>query len=321
MVTFIATLIIVVLALLAFALGLLLSLPKELRVAQSRVLQHPERQVAELISNLNLWHKWNPWLLHDPQSGSSEESAHHWNSHFFGKGRIESDKDIQGDSLHFMAEFKGVPSRVEMHWEEQDSETELTWKINGRLPWHQRWKQFKLQNQLKQDLQLGLLLVENQLAESPETFRIKFGNRVELAEVTGISQHFFGNFDEIGDYASEAFEQLFAKLTVSQQPQAPLTAFHKVDLISLTTECEFFIPLHEIEPGQEASHLPGGAFYRIDYYGAQRHLELVWNQALQHLQATGIRIDRSRPYLEEYLTDPKTTAEDAMHTVLYLPIK
>ncbi|WP_319558430.1 effector binding domain-containing protein [Thiomicrorhabdus sp.] len=321
MVTFIATIIIVILALIAFSLGLLLSLPKELRVTQSQVLQHPQKRIAEMVSNLNLWHKWNPWLLHDPESDRSNESEHSWNSQFFGKGRIDAKNGVQNNKLHFAAEFKGIQSKVEIDWDGNDSTTEITWRIHSALPWYRRWQQFRLQHLLKQDLQLGLFLLDNLLEESPEIFRIEFGNRVERSEALGISQHFFGSFDELSDYASEAFDKLFGELKEQQQASAPLTAYHKVDLTSMTTECEFFIPVNDVAEGQISSRLPGGTYYRIDYFGAYRHLELVWNQSIQHLLSIGLRIDRNRPYLEEYLTNPQDGAEDAMHTVLYLPIK
>ncbi len=101
-----------------------------------------------------------------------------------------------------------------------------------------------------------------------------------------------------------------------------LAAYHSVNLVKQTTNCDMAVPVTRTLPSDTVLHLTGGAYFKTELRGSYQFLGPAWNAAYGQAKMQKLKIDKKRPALEVYENHPDSvTCSNELLTFLYVPVK
>lgn len=330
------TVLIVLLLLVAGIVLYLATLSGHYEVRRTRWVEADIAAVFAKIRDFKSWPDWSPWLMHEPEATlefsadcGDEAGFYRWDGKRLGAGKLSHVKfnppyGIK-QRIEFTRPFKSV-CRVAFELAEKDGGTEVTWSMQGTLPFLLRFMTRKTADMIGKDYDLGLAMLAGQLNPEAEHPVLRFDGETTLDPMRSLCKGFEGGLEAMKSAMKQDFPGLMAHIERNggQTRGRPFTAYHTVNPKALYFVCDMAIP---IEPTIEAGNfqvkaLGGGRFYKVSLTGGYQFLELAWYSALTHVRMLKLKYDRSRPSLEVYVNDPEQTAtSNAIQTELYVPIK
>ncbi len=330
-----ALLIVLVIAL-AGVLIFLATREAEYDVRRSLFMQVESQRVFDKVRDLSTWQEWSPWLMHEPETRLSysnpadqEGAWYRWDGQRVGAGQItherfEAPQRIE-QKIEFTRPFKSV-SKVSWEFVPQANGTEVTWRIQGRMPFLLRFMTATTQRMIARDYDLGLALLRGLLDPSAERPRIEFVGRVQLPVKSALAIPFTGDIDLMIRAMQSGFTSLAAHVEQSGGGIAgsPFTAYHQVNLKTMRFRCDLALPVSDATPrGEfEKKQFPGGAYFKVTLQGSYGFLESTWHSAISHIRMLQQKRDRTRPSYEVYENDPAAVVHsNEILTSLYIPIR
>ncbi|MCW8885460.1 MAG: SRPBCC family protein, partial [Motiliproteus sp.] len=158
--------VIVVLVIGAIGIAYLANLPGEYQISRSRIYDLSPQQLFDKIRDFRSWPQWSPWLIHEPgthleySADCDQEGGYYsWDGQYVGAGklthlRFQTPQRIEQE-IEFTRPFKSV-CQVSFHFTERDEGTELTWSMQGRMPFLFRFMTAKTVAMITKDYDLGL---------------------------------------------------------------------------------------------------------------------------------------------------------------------
>ncbi len=328
-------LLILVVILIVAGLVYLARLDGTYEVRRSRSINANVDVVFDKIRDFKSWPDWSPWLIHEPNTAlyysadySEEGGFYTWDGQLVGAGRLTHKKFDRPHRIHqsieFTRPFKSV-CKVEFEFEQKNGQTEITWVLQGQMPFLFRFMTKKTKAMIAKDYDLGLAMLGGELDPQSEFPRIQFMGDATLDPVTALCEYFEGPQIEMERAMQQGFPALEnyiidTKGTITGQP---FTAYHNVTK-DVIFECDMSIPVMEgINQGNYTlKHFDGGRFYQICLMGSYEFLELAWYSAIAHVKMMKLKVDQTRPMLEIYENDPRQIADtNELQTTLYIPLK
>lgn len=327
--------IIVVLAIIAFAIGFLTSIPGHYQVTESRTLKTSAANAYNKIRDFKTWSEWSPWLLHEPDTELTfsdhcdQEGGHYsWDGKFVGTGTLTHNKFIDNESIEQTIEFiRPFKSSSQVSWQFDaisDNEVEISWSMKGFTPWYMRWMTlfFSMEKMISNDYQLGLLMLDRILCEHSGEFAINFIGETEKEGIHGIYQEYQGKLEGLSEVMEKGFTALAEQIKNENLSvtSVPLSTYRDTNPKTMTSTCHMVVP---VEPASQDNEIDiaGGSFFKIEYKGSYEHLPLVWHAAMSHVFMTKQKFDKNAPSMEIYITDPEQVAPDDAITELYIPLR
>jgi len=327
--------IIAILALIAFAIGLLTAMPGHYRVSESRQIKVSSEDAFKKIRDFKSWAEWSPWIMHEPKTELTFSSNAYqvggnyaWDGVFTGKGNVTHNAFVKNKTIHqTLAISKPFKSTSKIIWSFEsitENETKVTWTLEGLTPWYKRWTTFlfSIEKMCSNDFRLGLLKLERALAEPKGLFDIEFSGTVERQTVSGIYREINCPFSELEKIMPEHFSILFDQVTnQSLTPtEKPFAAYTNQDMKKMTTTCQMVVPVEQSSP-ENTITFETASYFKVVYQGDYQHLELVWHAAMSHIFMTKQKFDRKAASLEVYVTHPKEVPIEESITEIYIPLK
>ena len=328
---------ILLLILLAAALGYLAALPADYEVRRSLAMQVDRRTVFNLVRDLRRFPDFSPWLLHEPAARlefgpapDQEGGWYAWDGKAVGAGRLTHAHLIEPERIEQQLSFtRPFRTRAQVRWDFAETAgggTEVTWSMRGRLPFLLRFLTRPLARMIEQDYALGLALLRGVLDPDAERPHLSFIGPVETSPQTALTIPYRGDLPGLLAAMEDGFPRLIAHLGgLGAAPAGPLfTAYHRVDAQGRDFQCDLAVPVADgTDPGPFTSkRLGGGRCYATELAGSYSFLEPVWYSAMAHLQMHRLRRDGSRPPLEVYVRGPgEVTDTNDILTRLLIPIR
>jgi len=319
------------------ALIYLATLEGSYQARRSLLMNVDRERVFDKVRDLKSWRSWSPWLMHEPDakleysSDTDSEGAHYsWDGARVGAGklihtRLDQPNRIE-QRIEFVRPFKSV-AKVWWEFEAKDGQTEVTWGMEGRMPFLLRFMTPTTCGMIANDYELGLAMLRRELDETAEAPVIEFAGERDFEPRTVLTLAFEGPTDELGEVMGKGFTRLSAALEAAGGSVAgrPFAAYHKVDIKARQVQCDMAVPVAKPITASDdlvVKTLGGGKYFKVTQRGSYDFLELTWYSAISHLRMAKIKMDKSRPSLEVYENDPCSVEQkNELLTALFIPIK
>ncbi len=337
--------ILIVLAILVLAvLVYLLCLKGEYEIRQSLVMKGTPDKIFDKIRDLKSWPDWSPWLIHEPETkldyseNCQEEGGYYsWDGEHIGAGTLthvtHQRPNVLQEKIEFVRPFKSVCD-VSFELKEKDEQrgddwiekTEVTWVMQGKMPFLFRFMVPRTISLVSKDYDLGLAMLAGEIDPASPHPRLRFDGQINLEPVQYLSKPFEGYIEEMEEAMQTGFVEL---LDYVQQKNIntsgkPMSLYHKVNIKKKHFVCDMAVPVSKETKTSDYSikNFAGGKYYKVTLQGAYRFLELAWDAAYKHVCLYKIKIDKSRPSLEVYENEPHTvTNSNSLITSIYIPVK
>ena len=294
-----------------------------------------ESQVRPVIEDFSEWPKWSPWLCMEPTAklnvfGTPGQSDHgyDWDGELVGAGSMKIaavDQGIQHMDLAFLRPFKSTAKVMLETKPIGDSQTEVTWHMDGKMPFFLFFMIGMMKSMIGMDYARGLKM----LKELVETGSVK--SKTEIVGIVDVPQsHYVGveahcTMDEIGDSMGQTLPAAFECATDNQiEMQGPPGAlYHQVDLKQ--QKCHY-TAIVQTESAAQINGVKTGTIttckaLKINHTGSYHHLGNAWSTAMAYQRYKKLKPLKSQCAFELYPTDPSETAEEDLITEIFVPLR
>ena len=161
-------------------------------------------------------------------------------------------------------------------------------------------------------------------AETPAQVKDPFGVEVTLTPKTIIFMKGNSTWDKALENLQDAFKSVYALIerqglaragaSMTIYTQADDTGFSYQAAVPLA-EAPKDTPKGDIEVGQS----PGGKALKFIHRGSYDSMDNTYEAITNHLDEK--RLEAAESFIEEYETDPVTTADDKLVVTVYVPVK
>lgn len=330
------TLAIILLIIIVAAVIYLATLDGQYSIRRTQLIDADINVVFDKIKDLKSWTDWSPWLIHEPdthleysENYNQEEGFYTWEGRYIGKGRLTHVKLDQPNAiqqkLEFIKPFKSICD-VGFEFSEKAGKTEITWYMDGKMPFLFRFMTEKTRDMISKDYDFGLAMLKGILQADADHPVLTFDGEVTREPVYVLCEGFSGGVKAMEEAMKQGFPKLMNYITEQQGDiiSNPLTAYHKSNPKTMQFVCDMAIPVAEgINAGDfQLKTLAGGRFYKVTLKGGYQFLELAWHSAMGHVCMYKLKLDKSRACLEVYENNPELIKEcNELITTLYIAIK
>lgn len=305
----------------------------QLNISKSILIHAPVERVYAAVRDFKSWRAWSPWLIAEPDCRiqyATDGRGYSWNGRIVGAGNIEVTREDSPRSIHCRLEFLKPwksASDVAFHFAESDGTTEVTWTMNGSLPFFLFFMKSMMTAFLGMDFQRGLNMLKDyaETGEVPSQLEFVGRERFSATAYVGVRTHcavsVVGPTME-ADLVTlrEAFDDM------EMEPDGkPFAIYHAWDPVKGETEYTLGLPVAKI-PAQTPDKLVTGSIPTCDVHvirhtGAYRHLGNAWAAGMMRARTKIFAQNKKIPPFEFYENDPRMTPENELLTVLRFPVK
>ena len=295
----------------------------------------PEK-VYEAVVDYGTWTIWSPWLCAEPDAKvtvtgepSSVGAIYAWDGEIVGAGELEHQKlephRLIEDEIRFTKPFKSR-SKVFFEIVPVGDQTEITWHMQGALPWFLFWMIPMMKTFIGMDYDRGLKMLKEwiETGEILSKTTIRGVEPVEGFQMIGLRKSC--TLSEIGPSMKATFAEVVEKLEQNQIPVdgACLSVYHKVDFKAGTFDYTsgFVVPVSvtEIPVGLSTWSTPQVQALAVEHIGSYEHLGNAWSAANQYARYKKLKQSKHGTF-EIYRNDPRETPQAELRTEIFLPLK
>ncbi len=312
----------------------LLRLPPAYQVTRSIVIDKPIAQVFDYVRDFSYWAQWSPWSLHDPHQKNTLDNpnsvggSYTWDSTMIGAGSMQHRQIIPNERLDILLTFiRPFKSKADIRFTFAtiDGATQVTWTMDAKLPFVMRPLCAFMAKMIGHDFALGLALLRGVLDPNSEHPQIVFDGIVERTPQLYLTESFVGSFANM----REAMHRAYPKFgqTLAQDPGRAtslpmIAAYHKVKAMKEWTVMDMGVPVTHAVSGETAQTLGGGKYFQMTFRGNYELIGSGWNTLYGQVKMKKLKIDKRRPALEVYHTNPMQAAHsNDWVTLLCVPIR
>lgn len=316
------------------------SLDGKYDVTRSRIIEAPREVVFNEINDYKNWKEWGPWYEEDStiavtygENTVGLGASYTWTG-VEGDGqmqtlKVEEPSRIEQEIVFFMP-FGEM--RSDIHWtmEAVEQGTELTWSINGEMPFFMRFMAANMEEQMGPMEERGLELFAENLENKLNTYSIEPGGVVDRSSTFYLYLTASSRIDDMGRKFDELMKELddYIKDSGLRPSGYPFAIYHEYDEENGTTMFSVAYPVPErisTEKGTNvlSGFLDRGSFFKTVLNGNYNYLDEAWQFALTEAGALKdyVPVDGGEP-LEIYVEAPLSTPDPSKWiTEIYIPVQ
>jgi effector-binding domain-containing protein len=330
-----------IVALVVLLCGVAYLLPQQCHVERATTIAAPPATVFTLVNGYKRFNEWSPWAEMDPNAeyaysgpatGVGAKLAWKGNPKTVGEGSQTITASNPYSSVHVDLDFgaQGLAKSVYTLTPEAGG-THVTWGFDTDLGMNPVSRYFGLMfdGMIGKDFEKGLGKLKT-LAESlpKHDFAELKVEKIETAPVriAYVSSSAPKDDAAIGQAMGAAYGQIGAamKRWKLQQVGAPISINKSWGDNGL--EFDAAIPISAAPEPAPAADSPvqiketyAGPALKVVHEGPYSGMEATYNQLFAYAAASGL--EQNGPPWDEYVTDPGSTPEPELRTVIYLPVK
>ncbi|BCX48268.1 ligand-binding SRPBCC domain-containing protein [Haloferula helveola] len=285
------------------------------------------------VRNFRKWPDWSPWLICDPHAKltyADDGKRYDWEGPVCGSGIMRITGESEGSSIDYALTFLSPwksENTVGFRFAEKDGGTEVTWTMTGSLPWFMFWMKSMMSGYIGADYDRGLRMLKDRIETGSVPSKLEFPGIVELPETAYAGINTECPIDEIGPHMRENFAQIRewleeADLSPSGPPFCSVLKWSPAANVCRYTACVPFLQAPDEGPaGFVSGSRPACRAYQVRHTGAYRHLGNAWAAGMMHARSKVFHGSKRLAPFETYESDPETTPEDELVTIIHIPAK
>lgn len=308
-------------------------MPK-MNVIESIHIDATPNKIFPLISNLNHWDQWSPWVLAEPTAKitvAKEGNYHEWDGDIIGAGNlsiVSTDPNASVTmALNFLKPWKSSAT-THFHLHETKKGTHVEWTMDSSLPFFLFWMKKQMQILIGMDYQRGLTLLKDLVENDsiPSTLQFKGVKPFHATNYIGLTTRC--PISEIPTHMEQDYTRLMTFLMQEAQEYMcgyAFTIYHKWELTKDRVQYTACHPVNACPPnlpkGIVYNSIPKLSAYTIRHTGPYRHIGNAWAAGMMHQQAKCFRPNKKFPPLEVMYNSPKNTPENELVSEVLFPVR
>lgn len=302
-------------------------------VHKNIVISAPLERVLAAVRDFRVWPQWSPWLIADPAcriSHAEDGLGYAWDGKIAGAGSLritaeEAPRRIRY-RLTFLRPWKSA-AEVGFAFAGKDAGVEVTWTMDGSLPFFLVWMKGMMTSFMGMDYERGLAMLKDFVETGSVPSRIEFIGRQSYRGFGYVGLPTRCPIAEIGTHMREGFAKLQAWMREQDLECVgkPFSICQKWDLRKRITEFTPGCPVEdapvEVPVGFVAGQLPDFHAYSVKHTGPYRHLGNAWAAGMMHARARVFARDKRLAPFEIYESDPNEVPGNEVVTVVRFPAK
>jgi len=292
----------------------------------------PLVSVYEKISDFQKWPEWSPWLCLEPETKltfSEDGQSYVWEGEIIGAGIVRKVSETYPTQLicelTILKPWK-FASEVIFQLAEKEGGTELTWIMNGKLPFVMFWMTGMMKTLVGMDYDRGLTMLKDvcEIGSVPSRVQPLGEENYPGCSYVGITTEC--RVEDIGSCMEKDFSQLVPwAIENSCGYEMPLIARYQTwDIKKATTRYTVGFPMDVIPEtlpeGFIAGEIPPTNMQVIEHTGPYRHLGNAWTLGMMLSRQKTFKQKRGLFPFEMYLNSPRNTPENDLVTRVCFPV-
>ncbi|MEM6885166.1 MAG: SRPBCC family protein [Verrucomicrobiota bacterium] len=304
-----------------------------LNITKSIHINASPELVYTRVFDFKQWPAWSPWLCAEPGcplTYAEDGSSYAWDGELIGSGSLTRLEAVDNEKivcrLEMLKPWKST-SEVIFTFAAKDGGTEVTWTMNGSLPFFLFFLKGMMTCMVGMDYDRGLKMLKEYVETGAVISQIDYPGEESVGgfeyigirsqcKITELEKSMLADFDKLFEWYDGQDVEASSK---------PFTTYSKWKFGSGT--CEYTIGL-PFEPGVVAvpsgfvkDCIPKCEAFIVRYTGPYRNLGNAWSAGMSRQQAKVFATNKKIPPFEIYENDPRETPENELITKLCFPVK
>ena len=306
-------------------------MPK-MKIAKSKHIQAPVKNVYEIVSDFHHWPKWSPWLIMEPGvkvSIHADGKSYDWEGKRIGSGNMQVLKEDVNKSitydLNFVKPWKSH-AKVKFEIQPKDNGTLVSWHMDSSLPIFMFWMKKSMETYVGMDYERGLSLLKDYAEDGEIHSSLNFLGTEDFrgADYLGIRRQ--TTMKGIGPDMQEDFGKLGAiALDFNTDMTQSFSIYHKYDAVKDIVEYTAGIKVAqkpEILPsGIHFGNLRPAKLYTLEHIGPYEHLGNAWSTMHTMIRNREIKVVKGYHPFETYGNSPEDTPPIDLITRIHFAVK
>ena len=304
-------------------------------IERSITIDAPESKVRPAIENFAEWPKWSPWLCMEPDAkldyrGTPGQIGHgySWEGEVVGAGSMEivaAEGSTLRMDLNFLKPFKSQAKVVMEIQSAGDSQTEVTWKMDGKMPFFLFFMIGMMKAMIGMDYERGLRMLKEYVETGEVQSRTEFVGIVEAPTCQYVGVEGQCATDAIGESMGETMPRAHQLVTDSglEISGSPGALYHEFDMKGRRCKYTNFMPVRLAKPiaGAVTGEIQPCKALKVVHHGSYGHLGNAWGTAHSHLRYKKLKPHKTQCAFEVYPNDPEEVPVEEILTEVYVPIR
>lgn len=300
-------------------------------VEESILIDKPVSEVYEFVKNDDYSRSWDPWLVCDPEAESKYEGGtYHWKGEYVGEGEMVLDKEEKNKSLEYNLEFR-VPykskAKVWYEFKKKKNGTEVSWYMDGSLPFFMFWLKNTMKAMIGMDYQRGLRMLKDLVENGEIVAKSTYEGIVDMQVPYLVGYKSSCSLSEVGDDMGKTFGKLMKRSQeLGWKPSgSPLALYTKYDMVK--KHCEYYavMQLDDVKDVDDAEFeiidFESGKAMHGKHMGDYKHLGNLWSMLMMRAMKDKIKLRKGVVGLEVYNTMPGQVEVKDYDTDIYLMLR
>ncbi|MEM9412615.1 MAG: SRPBCC family protein [Planctomycetota bacterium] len=303
-------------------------------VDRSISIEATPEKVFDVVADYRTWTSWSPWLCSEPdakvtvsEDPCSVGAKYCWEGDIVGSGELEHIELSRGqsirDEIRFFKPFKSK-SNVSFQILPSGDETNLTWSMNGSLPWFMFWMKPMMTSMISMDYERGLRMLKEwiETGRIESKTEIKGLQAIDTFSVSGIRKQ--SSMKDISSAMEVAYSETnneFDRLGVPRD-KGCVSVYHHFDLKRQILD---FTTGYVVDEALDSTALNDWSIdecsaLRVDHTGRYEHLGNAWSAANQFARYKKLKQSKVGTF-EIYRNMACDVEASELKTEIYLPLR
>lgn len=301
-------------------------------VSRSIDINAPIEKVFSTLNDYNHWTPWSPWLIMDPKAEvkvAEDAKSYEWEGPRTGSGKMVITGEKENQSLDIDLTFlKPWKSQAKVYFEtkEKDGGTQVTWKMDGSLPFFMFWMKTLMSNMIGMDYARGLRLLKDYIEDGEVHSKLNWKGNEEFKGGKFVGIKTSCTMETMGKKMAEDLPKLHKLMEEQGLKSAgvPFTQYHKWNFKTGDVEYTAGIPVESIPEnlpsGFHGGELPAMKVYTLEHQGPHAHLGNAWSTLYTMQRGKEIPVNKKIHPFETYLNNPNEVDQNELITQIHFPL-
>ena len=290
-------------------------------------------EVYSKVRDFREWPSWSPWLIAEPEvelEFGEDGRSYRWEGVVAGAGTMLLEREEANRSLSYTLAlskpWKSL-SQVEFIFSETNGGTDVTWKLDGSLPFFMFWMTGTMTAFIGADYERGLNLLKAVVEKGEHPSKLDFIGKKQFRGCRYMGVRTLCDMAETGERMCADLTKLndWVKAGELVPSGPPFSIYHKWDPAKEKVEYTIALPMAALPPdlGEEfvGEEIPACKAYLVQHTGPYQYVGNAWASGMMRERADIFVADNKIDMFEIYENDPRDVPAEELVTTLYFPMK
>lgn len=307
-------------------------MPK-MNISRSKHIDASSENIFSILSDFNHWKAWSPWLIMEPETVVTvrdDSKYYEWKGSRIGQGNMTITGEVENQSvdydLMFLTPWKSE-SKVRFEIEPNGSGCEVTWFMDGSLPFFMFWMKKMMEAFVGMDYERGLNLLKEYIEDGAVKSKLEFKGESSYPGTHYIGVKSTCSIEQMGEQMMTDFGKLHAYKSSHEGDSFGnvFSIYHKWDMVkqqvTYTACLGVGTAASDLSNGLVAGEVPATKVYTLRHIGPYAHLGNAWSTLYAMQRGKEFKHSKRIHPFEVYVNDPQEVSLEELITDIHFAIR